>query len=388
MIAYNKNWLANLRLQAEVKKEFQKGHITADEFKAITAHYPSGFYTPGLFARIGLFILTCIVLSFGDGLLSLVAASSDLIETGGWFFFLGLLSYGALEFAIAQKHTYRAGIDDALLFISGCLFVTGFAILLTHSQTDYLTLSLFIFILNLWFTIRFADVLMAFLCCAALLTFIFFGWTRIAGPGLATVPFVMMLASGVLYGVGVILNKHPKLKNYENCSIVIQITGLVALYASGNYYIVQNLSDEMTGTSGRPIPFGGVFWVWTILLPMVYVAFGIRKKDVILLRTGLLLVAAAVITFRNYYHVLLIDTALTLSGILILGIAVLVTRYLKTPKYGFTSAETDDAHLMDHLKVESLVIAETFASTPAAPAGDASKFGGGDFGGGGSSDSF
>jgi len=43
---------------------------------------------------------------------------------------------------------------------------------------------------------------------------------------------------------------------------------------------------------------------------------------------------------------------------------------------------------MDHLKIESLIIAETFSQTPQAPANEGVKFGGGDFGGGGSSGGF
>src|ERR1700733_3369228 len=116
MIAYNKTWLANLRLHAELKKAARKGNINEAEFKAIEQKYPAGFYTPGLFARIGLFILTCIVVCFGDGLLSLFLMGSNLVESGGWLFFLGGVSYAALEFMVSKKH-YRSGVDDALLFI-------------------------------------------------------------------------------------------------------------------------------------------------------------------------------------------------------------------------------------------------------------------------------
>ena len=146
MIAYNKTWLANLRLQVAMKKELQHGNITDAEFKAIAEKYPVGFYTPGLFARIGLFILTCIIISCADGLITLFFASSGLIETSGWFIFLGALSYIALEFMVKAKH-YRSGVDDALLFISGCLFVGGIAILLWQHDT-YIGFSFIIFLLK------------------------------------------------------------------------------------------------------------------------------------------------------------------------------------------------------------------------------------------------
>jgi hypothetical protein len=387
MIIYNKIGLANLRLQATMKKELQHGHITDAEFKAITEKYPVGFYTPGLFARVGLFILTCIVVSFAEGLLSLMFAASDLVLTTGWFLFLGLLTYVALEAMVRTKHHYRSGVDDALLFISGCLLVTGFAIMIWHND-DYLTLSGIIFILSLYFTLRFADMLTGAICCLSFFAFVFFGWTRWMPAGLITVPFTLMIVSAGVYWLTSRLGKQEKFINYQNCLILVQVISLVTLYAAGNYYIVQTLSNELNGQTGKPIPFGTIFWVWTIALPLAYLAFGIKKKDAVLLRTGLLLIAAAVLTFRSYYHVLPIDTTLTIAGAGILGIAYAIMKYLKTPKYGFTYAEPDDVHLMDHIKVESLLIAETFSTAPSAPANDGTKFGGGDFGGGGSSSGF
>ncbi|HTD39701.1 MAG TPA: hypothetical protein VK671_03705, partial [Mucilaginibacter sp.] len=201
MIAYNKTWLANLRVQQEVKKQLNSRCITNAEFKSIQERYPVGFYTPGLFARVGLFILTFIVIAFADGILSLMFASaSDLVETPGWMFFLAILSYVALEVMVNSKHHYRSGVDDALLVISGLLFAVGFAMLFSHyNNVYYLPISGAIFILNLYFSIRFADTLMGALCCAALLAFVFFGWTKVIPSGMATIPFVMMLVSGGLY---------------------------------------------------------------------------------------------------------------------------------------------------------------------------------------------
>jgi hypothetical protein len=387
MIAYNKTWLANLRVQAEMKKELQNNNISDAEFKAISEKYPVGFYTPGLFARVGLFILTCIVISFADGLLTLIAANADIVDTTGWFVFLALLSYTALELMVKAKH-YRSGVDDALLFISGCLMVAGFAIMLTGHHTNYLALSFMIFLLNLYFSIRFADMLMGALCCAAFIAVVFFGWTKYIPGGLTTVPFAIMLASAGLYWIANRCSNREEFINYQNCLIIAQIIGLITLYAAGNYYVVQTLSNELNGDSGKPIPFGTIFWIWTIAIPFIYVGFGIRKKDMILLRSGLLLVAISVITFRTYYHILPTDVMLTISGAALLIIAYAITKYLKTPKYGFTYAEPDEANMMDHLKVESLIVAETFSTAPAAPTNDGVKFGGGDFGGGGSSDSF
>jgi hypothetical protein len=387
MIAYNKTWLANLRSQQQVKENVERGNISHDEFKAIAEKYPVGFYTPNIFVRVGLFIVTCIIVLFADGLLTLMAAGGNIAETGGWAIFLGLLSYGALELMINLKYHFRSGVDDALLFTAGCAFIGGFAMLLykTTDAPGFLPLAILVFMLTLYLTIRFADMLAVAVCCASFFWMVFLYWTRVAG--VSTAPFIMMLVSGVIYWAARKYSGKKEAINYDNCFGVVQILSLIALYAAGNYYVIATLSIEMMNQTG-PVAFGAFFWVWTIAIPFIYIGFGIKQKNVILLRTGLLLVTAAVLTFRNYYHLLPVDVMLTIAGAALLSIVYALMRYLKTPKHGFTCAEPDKVNALDHLKIESLIVAETFAHTPSAPANDGAKFGGGDFGGGGSSGGF
>jgi len=390
MIAYNKTWLANLRLQDTLEKDLSAGCITKDEFAAIKEKYPVGFFTPSLFARVGLFILTCIVMFFIFGMIGLMGSSSQIFDSPLFPFFLGLISYAGLEVMVNVNHHYRSGVDDALLFISCCCFFAAVAMMFVVNNTNSNTigLSAAFFLISLFLTIRCSDVLIGTVSCLCFFAWIFFSWTKIIPSGTATVPFIMMAVSAGGYWLSRRYHNKPALINYQNCLIISQIICLLTLYAAGNYYIIQTLGDELNGTSGKAVPFGAIFWVWTILLPFAYIFFGLKKKEAILLRTGLLLVAAAVATFRNYYHILPTDVALSIVGALLLGIAWGVMKYLKTPKHGFTYAEPDEANALDHLKVESLIIAETFSRAPAAPANDGVKFGGGDFGGGGSSESF
>ena len=389
MIAYNKTWLANLRLQNTLEKDLSSGCVTNEEFSAIKEKYPVSFYTPTLFARVGLFILTCIVMLFVCGLIALMGSSSNMFSNPIFPFFLGLISYAGLEVMVGGSNHYRSGVDDALLFISGCLFFGGLMMMFVgNNGTNYIALTATAFLISLFLTIRFADMLMSAACCISFFAWVFFLWTKVIPSGTATVPFIMMLVSAGGYWLLYTFRNKLQFINYQNCLIVGMTICLLTLYAAGNYYVIQTLGDELNGTNDKAVPFGAFFLAWTILLPFVYVGFGIKKKDAILLRTGLLLITAAVLTFRNYYHLLPIDIMLTIAGTLVLGGAYGLMKYLKTAKHGFTYAEPDDAHLMDHLKVESLIIAETFSTAPAAPTNDGVKFGGGDFGGGGSSGDF
>ncbi len=389
MISYNKTWLANLHLQEQLKKDLNHARITQAEFKAIVEKYPVEFYTPNIFARIGLFILTFIIVAFTDSLLTLMASSSDIFENSGWYFFLGALTYIALECIINIKNHYRSGVDDALLYITAGQFAVAFYVMLFRNQEPSgIIIAGIVFIISLYLTLRFADMLMSAVCCISLFAIIYFGWTAALASGLITLPFVMIIASAAVYWFAKLLVVKTDYINYQNCLKVVQLVGLIVLYAGGNYYIIQTLSVEISNKPG-PVPFGMFFWVWTILIPFIYIGSGIKKKDSILLRTGLLLVTAAAVTFRNYYHILPVDIALTMVGLIVQAIVYGVMKYLKTPKHGFTYADQEEANLMDQLKVESLLIAETFSHAPSAPVNnDGVKFGGGDFGGGGSSSSF
>jgi uncharacterized membrane protein YgcG len=129
-----------------------------------------------------------------------------------------------------------------------------------------------------------------------------------------------------------------------------------------------------------------LFWALTLLTPLVYIFIGLRKKDRLSLDIGLLLIAASIFTIRYYYHVLPLEWAMTIGGILLIGIAYACMRYLKTPQKGFTCDPDADQHFVEALNLEALVIAETFQ--PATQPGNDFQFGGGSGGGGGAGGEF
>jgi hypothetical protein len=97
---------------------------------------------------VGLFILTCVIIAFSDGLLSLFILDG-VSSPGGWALFLAVLTYAGLELIIYLKKHFRSGVDDALLFMVACQFVTAFAFILFSEKEDFLVLSLVIFVVTL-----------------------------------------------------------------------------------------------------------------------------------------------------------------------------------------------------------------------------------------------
>jgi hypothetical protein len=389
MIAYNNEWLNNLLVQDQADKAINTNCISKEEKEIIAASYPVGFYSPNFFVRIGLFILTWVILIFGMGLISLIVFSSLTNDkaAGGIFIFFGVVIYGGLELMVNNKH-YKSGVDDALMWMSaGC--VIGGLNTLTNISSE--ANAILIFMIALFLFLRFTNMLMAGIASLALLAIIFFSVIKFGAVAKAITPFVIMIASAFIYFFTKQFLKDQKWKHYFNGLLMISITALVCFYVAGNYFVVREASIAMFNLDLKPgetIAFGWLFWLFTICIPVLYIIGGIQSKDAILLRVGLLLLTAVVFTVRYYYHILPAEAAMVIGGIIFIVIAYALIKYLHEPKYGFTDKQQDEPFFMDKLNVESLVIAQSFSGS-ALPATDTgTQFGGGSGGGGGAGGAF
>ncbi|MBC7507834.1 MAG: hypothetical protein H7320_03655, partial [Ferruginibacter sp.] len=172
--------------------------------------------------------------------------------------------------------------------------------------------------------------------------------------------------------------------------VFVAITALVCGYAAINYFVVNQTANSLfsfTIPARQPLVFAWLFWVLTILLPFVYIFRGVQKKDAIILRVGLILIAAIVLTIRNYYNFLPIEMMLFIGGDIMLIVSFALIRYLEPPKFGFTLAAPTNTNTIGNINIEALIIAETFSGTQ-QPASNDTNFGGGSFGGGGASGDF
>jgi hypothetical protein len=388
MIAYNNEWLNNLLVRDEADKANEDKCISKLEKEQIYTAYPVRFYTPNIFVRIGLFILTVVILIFGLGLCSLLFLSAGSEKTiGGMFVFFGFCIYGGLELMVNNRH-YNSGVDDALMWMSaGCIIGGLNAVANISAQTN----AIIIFIITLFLFMRFVSMVMAGIASLALLAILFFTVIKIGSIAKAITPFVLMIASALIYFFTQSMMKKEYSKHYTAGLLLVSVTALVCFYAAGNYYLVREASIAMFDMhlkEGQDIPFGWLFWLFTIAIPIIYIIRGIQNKNAVLLRVGLLLVAAIVFTVRYYYHIIPAETAMVIGGIIFIGIAYALIKYLHEPKYGFTYKEQSDKFFMDKLQVESLVIAQTFSGPPLPASDTGTQFGGGTGGGGGASGEF
>lgn len=384
MIAYNKTSLRNNDIRKQSTAAFVNNLITADELQQIKEKYPVHFYTPNFFIRIGLFILTGIIVSFSFSFFSLIFMSSIENAMNVLLLFFSLLTYSALEFMIEKNNHYKSGVDDALMWNSAGMFL-GSLILIIDSGA--LTNCILTFLVSFYCSVRFADRIMSAVAFLSFLALLFFLFTDHLGISKAIIPFVLMAASAAVYLLMTLLEKKENLKNYAHCFTVIIICSLLSFYAAGNYYVVREVNNAMFHlTSDGSLPFGWLFWILTVLIPILYIIRGVQKKDVIFLRIGVLLIAAMIFTIRYYHSVLPLEVAMTIAGSVLLILSYALINYLKQPKFGFTYAESNSENRDEKSLIESLVIVETLGQQ-AKPA-DTTRFGGGSFGGGGAGGEF
>ncbi|HUP11061.1 MAG TPA: hypothetical protein VM187_02575 [Niastella sp.] len=387
MIAYNHTSLDNLIINEEVQTALQHELLSKEEAAGIESKYPVNLYTPNLFIRIGMFLLTAVITLMGYGLFCLMLLHGSESQIKVMTIIYGVLVYGGLEFIVYDKKHFRSGIDDALMIFSLGFILTGIN-LLSHS-ISYLGQSILIFVPTFYYLLRFGNVLMGGIAYLSFLGIVFFGFMRLGEMARYAMPFLLMVFSLIVYWFIKKSKKSQRLRHYKACFTFIEILALVMLYVAGNYFVVREVSNSMFDLQlkeGEAIPGAWIFWVFTILLPLVYIFKGLQKKDVIVLRTGLIMIAAIVFTVRYYHHVAPLEVAMSIGGIIMILLAYYLTKYLTPPRYGFTHAEPNDPKLNGLLNLESLVVTQTFnQSTPVEPE-QGFDFGGGSAGGAGTTD--
>ena len=382
--AYNYTDLYNKYVREQALEAFQKKGISTESYEKTVQAHPFDLYTPNYFIRIALGLLTIIAVLFSTLLIWLVTGTSNDGAIVVLFVFTACICYAALELFVRNKKYYNAGIDNVLMcFTIICL--SG-AFLVNDYSNSYIVTSGFMILFCLWLCIRFTDAFMAILSCCSLILFIFFICMKMGDFGKTVVPFILMILSVVVYFImKKLLNKQPLLL-YDFCCRSVLFLTLLTFYASGNYFIVNELSNEIfpSSTPHDTISLGWFFWIFTIMVPLIYLAWGVAKKDILFIRTGLGLLAVTVFTIRYYYSFYPAEIEMLVIGILLIAITYALIKYMRTPKYGFSFEK--DPYKKDLSNAEALIIAQTFGEKTSEAKGF--EFGGGSSGGGGATGNY
>jgi hypothetical protein len=392
MIAYDKIKLNKLLL-TDIAKYFKRCDlITDEELIAIGKSKSTTYHRTNIFIRAGVLFLTMLLAFSSCGLMVLFTGLDSFI-TGFKIalLFFAMLTISALEYFIKNKNNYASGIDDGLLYFALCSFALflGLTVEPNGNAANILFYGL-LSLAGLAAFIRYTDALVATVSYCTFLATCFFMVMLISPIAKLIMPFVIFILSMIAYILVKKKSQQFVFRFYLKGLECLQWAALLSLYFSVNYFVVREASVnffDMILKSGEEIPLYFLFYFFTITIPLVYVFMGIKNKDSIRLNCGLILIAVSIATIRYYHQILPLEYALTLGGLLLLAIAALLFRYLKTPKKGFTSKEDKGNRNWFSKDVEAILIAQSMAyQQPEVPADNLQ--GGGKFGGGGAGESF
>ncbi len=377
--AYNETWVENIHHQEIIDDWFFRKLISDKQRKEAYQAFPVGFHQSNAFIKIGLFLFTCIVASAGLGFISLFLF--EIFSESRFSFSVISLIYAFiflyfLEYFIKKNNFYRSGVDNALLYallsavFSAAVGFTNFALPIWI----YCIIALFILLPAL---LRYADPIVAFVAYLTWLSFCFFLVTNYP-IGKIIIPFVIMLISAITYFFIRFWKKKEVGHYYSEAQNIIEILTLTTFYFGGNYLIVREGNALLNDlTNSIQIDFAPLFYLFSTIIPLCYIVYGLRKHDRNFLLVGIGAAAFSIFTYRHYFSVLPLEWALTIAGLFLVGLCIWAIRTLKKAKFGLTSAAIG---LNEYKNLEAFIVNQAMQQPHQATKTD---FGKGDFGGGG-----
>jgi len=384
--AYKKIDIDKLELFETAKTLKKEGFIDANA-ALLELEVASVLYHPGWIMRILLFITGYIGLSGVTGMALLMlqdlpedAWKTMLIIVGG----IGVL-INELLLVRGLQH-FKSGLTEVVLYNSVGMIAGGFVLNFQHSEV---LAALFVVLTCLLAAIRYLDKTTTMAAAVAFAFFLFFLFFKIGGVAEKMIPFVIVIAFGAWYFISVNLEKREKFALWLDQIHVLQVVSLILAYLGANYFVVRELGQEMLGMHiepGKDIAFAWFFYLTTVLIPLVYLYFGVKNRNRILLWVGLVILGFSVFTFKYYYSSGHPEITVTLAGAILLAVSVYLLNKLKKPINGITRERLGVSDL-DSLTAEGIFISQTVGGITTGQQ-EGELFQGGDFGGGGASGNF
>lgn len=386
--AYHSEWIHNLHMIKQAKLWMKNGLIQPDQFNAIHDAYKTPLFHPNIAIRILLFIATLIASSGMIGIVMLMFSDAGETTIAVICMLSGAAAFMILERAFINKNHYKSGVTEGMAYMACGLVIVGVCVLVDFDNVTVIQLMcLFVFGLAAF---RYLDLVLTLAFMFTLSWMIFYHAYEAEGIFRSIIPFIFMF----LFSAGYLLI--PKFKNRDDLKLwsdnllIVEVCCLVLIYAGGNYLVVRELSVSMMNLSvnpGQDIPFAFIFYFFTVAIPVVYLWAGVRNKDIVLLRVGLMALAFSVFTFKFYYSFGYPEITLIMAGVISMLVAILLMRHLKKVRNGFTS-ENILSSSWANLNVEAFIISQTMGGNQPDKIDVNETGGGGRSGGGGASTSF
>ena len=387
MMLYNKTWIEHLMAQQTVLKWFRKNVVEKEELANIVSQTKTEYKSTEMLPRIGYGFFTLVISLGALGIFGLMIAAA--INESGWFYFLLVAAvFFFVQYRFIKERKYFSnGIDDMLQHLCTYALILSVGwLIFSASEFKSMQFILFSAVAGALFFIAakyFVDSWLAALGFVCFVVFQFLVMQEIGGVLKNLMPFVFIITSWLVLFFSRKAQQNVSLLLYHTCFNVLQIVSLSMMYAAGNYFVVNECQQLLFSKGGYVpmyFPFKIFFYAYTLITPVILINAGLKNKNSILVRLGIIFLLAGILTIKYYHSIMPIEDALIAAGILLMIISWFIIKKLKPDYKQITSEDTGETeNLMP--QAEALLILSSF-KTPVAKNDDL-QFGGGSTGGGG-----
>jgi len=376
--AYDTDQVHRLTVLRESRQWMEHNFLRKEQFEKIEEEFRSRLYHPNFIIRLLLFMATALGLVgvAGLGILMVKGVGNDALRVLAVIY--GVFSFIALDNWLIKKDHYKSGVTEAIMF-QGCICILGAVI--DESEVTFRILAFLVFGYTAF---RYLDWISTLLSIGFFAAVLFSLLMEFGNAGQAIMPFFFMITFGACYFSVPRIKALPGASPWRNNLWLLEVVSLVIVYLSGNYYVVREMSIDLSGLplqTGENIPFAYFFYLFTAVVPIIYVATGIMIRNNTLIRAGALCVILSVLTFKYYFSIAPPEVTLTVAGALVILLAVLLLHYLRVMRHGITR-DNILGEKWAGASVEGFIISQTMGGNEARPS-NRFEGGGGSFGGGG-----
>jgi hypothetical protein len=386
-------WERAAEVDAAARGWRRAGAIDEATHRRIREAFPDPCVTPGAVWRVltGAMVAAIVLCTLAAMALSVWRSSSELQAL---LLLWGAACLVATELLEASPRSARRGAAGATSVLGVGLFLVGLGLTLVETvrlrDDDAIDVLLVAAVLTCGLAAwRWGSPLFAGLAGGAL----FCALARLPGGRL-----LWLLAGAALAGAAAWRLDDVRLApSHRLGAAVLTVIGIGAVYAAANVYSLdEGILEHLArlAPSREDLPRGARLAAAgaTALLPLVVLAWGLGSRRTLLIDTGIVLLALSLVTLRHYVRLAPLWVVLTLSGALLVVVALAVERALRRARAGELAGFTAEPLFSDERRQQALQIlpvVTTFAPEARAPGPEPGFAGeGGRFGGGGAQEKF
>lgn len=387
MTAYDKTELENTLLADEAETLKKAGFISNEQLHTVKKIATLKEHK-NLLVRFGFFLLGSFLYSSISGVLSLFFVNDFQNNYEILLYVYAIIGLFGLELLCKLKF-YGYGLDDAFLLGFQLMFLVAIGISTKGSE---LTIAILVSIISAATFIRYIQLSSAVIFCLGTTAIIAYTAFEVGDLGKNLLPFLMMIFSAVFYFISKRVLAELKPVYYYNGIKFINNYCLILFYLSGNYMIVRELSVILLKKeilANQDISFASFFYIFTFVIPIAYILYALKKRKRIMLWIGLICFIFSIYTVWYYYQIITTEILLTLGGLILFAFTYFSIKKTKENETGITFKPDRFADSKAFENAEIIIAAAQTGTQQTQPIDDSKiKFGGGDFSGGGSSESY